>query len=434
MLTHGGLYPEFLSLLFSRQAMRFAVALALCCCAFAADRPLALQDVTIVDVQTSALHAHQNVVITAGKIASIGATIPASARIVPAHGKFLIPGLWDMHVHLWYPQNQLATYLAFGVTGVRDMGSDFTRTCEWRAAIESGKMPGPRIITPGPPVDGHASDDDKLPVIVARDAPEARQAFDKLWNMDVDFVKVLGGLSRDAYFALAEQARHWHVPLEGHIPDSVSAWDAIEARQHSIEHMFGVMKAVSNDPEAINFFEQCAIRGVRITPTLVLWQRMAHKDDERLKSDPRLKFVPEAIRKTWIESEDDADPEVRRQIDSVYRLVSLSTRTKVEILAGTDTGDPYTIPGATLHDELEQLVAAGMSPHQALEAATIAPARFLELDDEMGTIEKGKDADLVLLDANPLDDINNVRKISAVIARGRYFSRKDLDALLAARN
>ena len=94
------------------------------------------------------------------------------------------------------------------------------------------------------------------------------------------------------------------------------------------------------------------------------------------------------------------------------------------MLAGTDTGDPYTIPGATLHDELEQLVAAGLTPHQALEAATIAPARFLEWDDAMGTIERGKLADLVMLDANPLEDIRNTRKIAAVFARGQYFSRR----------
>lgn len=415
--------------------MRLLVAaLAVCSSAWAAERSIAIQDVTIVDVETAALHPHQTVVVSGGRIASIGRVTPANARLVAGRGQFLIPGLWDMHVHLWYPESQLSTYIAFGVTGVRDMGSDFTRTCEWRAAIEKGTMIGPRIITPGPAVDGRPPDDEKFPVFVARDAVEARKAFDQLWNMDVDFIRVLSGLSRDAYLALAEQARHWHVPLEGRIPDSISAWDAIEARQHSLEHLFGVMRSVSTDAEAIEFFEQCAIRGVRISPTLVRWQRMAHLSDEYLKNDPRLKYVPEAIRESWPALQDDADPQIRRQIEGIYRLVSLATRTKVEVLAGTDTGDPYTIPGATLDDELEQLVAAGMSPHQALQAATIAPARFLESEDQMGTIEKGKGADMVLLGANPLEDIRNVRRITGVFARGRYFSRKDLDGLLAAAN
>jgi imidazolonepropionase-like amidohydrolase len=416
--------------------MRFWVsALALCFPLLAAKPPVAIVDVTVVDILTAALHAHQTVVVSDDRISSVGARAPAGARIVSGRGKFLIPGLWDMHVHLWYAQNQLPTFVAFGVTGVRDMGSDFKRTSPWRDAIEKGTAVGPHILTSGPPVDGHASDDDKLPVVVAQNAKEARVAFDQLWNMNVDFIKVLSGLSRESYLALAEQARHWHVPFEGHIPTEVSAWDAIEARQRSLEHLFGVMKTVSTDAEAIDFFEQCAVRGVAIAPTLVLWQRMAHTDDQRLKTDVRLKYVNDSIRKSWPElKDDDEGAAYRKQIERIYRLVSLATRTRIEVLAGTDTGDPYTIPGATLHDELEQLVAAGMTPHQALQAATIVPARFLEWDEQMGTIEKGKVADLVMLDANPLEDIRNTRKIAAVFARGRYFSRRDLDALLTQNN
>ena len=407
------------------------VAMALTA-AIAATGATAIRDVTIVDVVSASLHPHMTVLIEKDRIAALGArvAIPAGARIVAGAGKFLIPGLWDTHVHLWYRQNQLPMFLAYGVTGVQDMGSDFTRTSAWREAIESGKAIGPRILTSGPPVDGSASDDTKLPVLVARTPEEARRAFDQLWNMDVDFIKVLSGIPRDAYFALAEQARHWHMRLEGHVPTSVTAWEAIEARQESLEHLFGVMKAVPDDQAALDFFEQCATRGIRITPTLVLWQRMAHVHDDALKHDPRLQYVPESIRRSWPELKDDGAG-IRRQIQGIYRLVGLSTRTKIQVLAGTDTGDPYTFPGATLHDELEQLVAAGMSPHQALQAATINPARFFEWDDSMGTIEKGKVADLVLLDANPLDDIRNTRKIRAVFSRGRYFSRKQLDDILA---
>ncbi len=408
--------------------MKFlAAALLLCLPGQAA---IAIQDVTVIDVFTAAVVPHRTVVIDGGHIASIGTTTPAGARIVSGRGKFLIPGLWDMHVHLWYPENQLPVYLAFGVTGVQDMGSDFERVSRWRAAIETGKAIGPRIITPGPPVEGRPSGDPKLPVLVARTPEEARAAFDQLWDMDVDFVKVLSGLSRDAYFALAEQARHWHMRLEGHVPASVTAFEAIDAHQRTLEHLFGVMKAVSTDAEALDFFEKCSVREVRITPTLVLWQRMAHTDDARLMSDPRLKFVPSSIRKTWPDLKDDNT--YKEQIKGIYRLTGLTTRTKVEVLAGTDTGDPWTIPGATLHDELEQLVAAGMSPHQALRAATLAPAKFFEEDDQMGSIEKGKRADMVMLDANPLDDIRNTRKIAAVFSRGKYYSRRSLDAILAS--
>ena len=152
--------------------------------------------------------------------------------------------------------------------------------------------------------------------------------------------------------------------------------------------------------------------------------------DEKLASDPRLKYMQASIRKSWPELKDDNT--YKEQIKGIYRLVGLATRTKVEVLAGTDTGDPWTIPGATLHDELEQLVAAGMSPHQALRAATVAPAKFFEMENDMGSIAKGKFADLVMLDANPLDEIRNTRKIAAVFARGKYYSRQNLDAILAS--
>src|SRR5262249_3213156 len=157
-------------------------------------------------------------------------------------------------------------------------------------------------------------------------------------------------------------------------------------------HLMGVTKAVSTDAEALKFFEECAIRGVRITPTLTMWRRTS-QDTER-----------------------------------IYRLVGLSTQTKGEVLAGTGTGGPGTTPGATLHDELEELVGAGMRPHQALRAATVAPAKFLGWDG--GSIEKGMPADLVLLSANPLEDIRNTRKIAGVFVRGRYLSRAKLDEIV----
>ena len=297
--------------------MRFLlVALVLCGPVLASKPPIAIVDITVVDVITAALHPHQTVLVSGDRITSIGAKAPVGARIVSGAGKFLIPGLWDMHVHLWYPQNQLPTFIAFGVTGVKDMGSDFRRTSAWRDAIEKGTAVGPHILTSGPPVDGQPSDDDKLPVIIAQNAREARAAFDQLWDLNVDFIKVLSGLSRDAYFALAEQARHWEVPLEGQIPTSVSAWDALEARQRSLEHLSGVIKSVSSDEEAIDFFEKCAVRGVAISPTLVLWQRMSHNHDEQLKTDVRLKYVPESIRNGWPELKDDDDgPSTRAQID-----------------------------------------------------------------------------------------------------------------------
>lgn len=392
----------------------------------------AIQDVTLIDVASGTARPHMTVVIDEGKISRIGPAasilLPASTRIVSGKDKFLMPGLWDMHVHLYYKQ-YLPLFVAFGVTGVQDMGSDFSKVSAWRDEIEKGSAIGPHIITSGPPVDGGASDDPKLPLIVARNADQARQAFDQLYKMDVDFIKVLTRLPRDAYFALAEQARHWDLRMVGHIPTSVTAQEAVEARQKSLEHMFGITKSVKNEDEARRFFERCTLTGTRVSPTLVLWLRMSHMDDTKLMNNPQLEVVPESIRKTWPDISEDSYS-LKIQVWRIYRLVWLAKQAKTEILAGTDTGDPYVVPGAALDDELEQLVEAGLSPREALEAATLAPARFFETDKEMGSIEKGKLADMVLLNGNPLDDIRNVRKVDAVFTHSRYYTRKDLDAIL----
>lgn len=393
---------------------------------------IAIQDVTVIDVASGTARPHMTVVIDEGKISRVGAAssiqISAATRVIAGKDKFLIPGLWDMHVHLYYKQ-YLPLFLAFGVTGVQDMGSDFAKVKIWRDEIEKGSTIGPRIVTSGPPVDGGPSEDPKLPLIVARNAEQGRQAFDQLYKMDVDFIKILSRLPRDAYFALAEQARHWDLRMVGHVPSNVTAQEAVEARQKSLEHMFGITKSVSTDEEAVRFFERCTLTGTRVSPTLVLWLRMSHIDDTKLMSDPQLAIIPASIRNAWPDISDDPIS-LKVQIWRIYRLVALAKRAKTEILAGTDTGDPYVIPGAALQDELEQLVEAGLTPREALEAATLAPARFFEAEKEMGSIEKGKLADLVLLGANPLDDIRNVRKVEGVFSHGRYYARKDLDGLL----
>jgi len=375
--------------------------------------PLVIQDVTVIDVAAGAAQSHRTVVIDGELISlvapSAGASIPKGARIVSGSGKFLMPGLWDMRVHLapipnagdQNPNgaNPLPLFLASGVTGVQDVGSDFKQVSAWRDAIRAGNAAGPQVLTSGPAVTGDSASEDGSPVIVARNPAEARKAFDQLWDMNVDLVSVLPGLSPDSYFAIAEQARHWDLRVVGDLPGSISALNVFQSRQQTLDHLSGLLATVSNEPEAIDFFDRCALMGIRMLPVLGHWRRMA----------------------------DDGDEKSKNQIERIYRLVSLMTRTKVEILAGSDAGESGARPGTSLHDELEQLVAAGLAPHQALQAATLAPVRLIGWQDSLGTIEPGKVADLVLLNADPLADVKNTRKIAGVFARGRYFSRKDLD-------
>jgi imidazolonepropionase-like amidohydrolase len=351
-----------------------------------------IRDVTVIDVTGAPAAQHQTVVIRGDRIAAIGDAqkiqVAADAVVTSGAGKYAIPGLWDMHVHLWDDKNVLPEYVQRGITGVRDMGSNFERTKRWRAAIESGSAVGPHVVTCGTPLNGQPSTEPKLPVLVVLTPDDARSNFDRLDFMGVDFIKVLSDLPREAYFALAERSRHGHKPFAGHLPKNVTAEEAVEARQSSIEHLFGF--PVSDEGRSRAVLAQCAMFGTRIVPTLTLYRRMAAEDKDAADALPKVDAV------------------VRRARDA-----------GAAIMAGTDTGDPGTIPGVTLHDELDLLVRAGLTPMEALRSATYEPARFLGREKVQGTLKPGMLADVVLLDGNPLEDIRNTRRVAAVWVRGR---------------
>jgi imidazolonepropionase-like amidohydrolase len=391
---------------------------------------VAIRDATLIDGTGHAPQRHCTLIIRGDRIAAIGPSrttrIPKNARVIEARGKFLIPGLWDMHVHLWDKQNVLPLYIAHGVTGVRDMGSDFTRVSAWRRAIEAGQAIGPHIITAGPAVGGEASVDAKLPVLVVKTPEEARRAYDQLEAMGVDFLNVAASLPRDSYIALAERARHWDMNFAGHFGSGVSPLEAVNARQNSIEHMSGELKL--SDDEDRKLFRQSAMFATRQVPTLTMWQRRAGVAVERRMNDPRMREVPPAIRSTWpkpqqeIQRASSADAvATRSQLDLLRKRVRMMKECGVEIVAGTDTGDSWTAPGTTLDDELGLLVDAGLTPMEALRSATALAAKLIGWDEGAGVLKTGYAADLVLLDADPLTNIANVAKVSGVAIRGRYF-------------
>lgn len=374
--------------------------LLLACCFAAAlsdAATFAIRNVTVIDGTGAAPALHQTILVHGDHITAIGpersVRIPDGAAVTEGSGKYAIPGLWDMHVHLWNQENVLPEYAVQGITGVRDMGSDFARTSAWRAEIESGKATGPHVITCGSPLDGQASTEPKLPVMVVTTGEDGRLAYDRLDFMGVDFIKVLTGMPRDAYFGMAERSRHWGKPFAGHLPKDVTAEEAVEARQSSIEHMFGF--PVTDERRSLALLARCAMLGTRIVPSLTLWRRMAAED-----------------------------PKLAPQLPKMDLLVRRAKESGVSILAGTDTGDPGTTPGVTLHEELALLVSAGLTPMEALRAATAEPAIFLHREHSLGTLKPGMVADIVLLDANPLDDIRNTRRLSAVWTRGRLVHRR----------
>jgi imidazolonepropionase-like amidohydrolase len=428
-----------------------------------------LDGVTVIDVESGRAQAGLTVIVEGERIAEVGRRptlrVPPGARVVDAAGKFLIPGLWDMHVHTafgdWFPGARdvaLPLFVANGVTGVRDMGGDLDALVEWRRAIGQGSIVGPRMVISGPMLDGPQP---RFPSSVAIATPEdGRRAVRDLKARGVDFIKLQSLIPRDAVFAIADEAKKAGIPFAGHVPDAVRASEMSEAGQKSFEHLIGVFEGSSareddflkGDKSPGRFlaaFDEARLGALATRlarnrtwqcPTLA-WERGGNLIEERdLEHDPLAKYAPASWKNgTWKRFKEQVTGEFnvddlktrKRFVAKELEVVAALHRAGVPFLAGTDTvAGVYIFPGFSLHDELAVLVKAGFTPLEALRTATLGPAEYLSMSDRLGRVEKGKLADLVLLDANPLDDIANTRKIRAVVAAGRYFSREDLDALL----
>jgi len=400
--------------------------------------------------------------------------MPEGSQVVDATGKFLIPGLWDMHVHPT-EKEYLPLFIANGVTGVRVMWGR-PKHHEWRKAIEAGQMLGPHLAIASPLVDGPKPYWDGSISVASETA--ARQVVTKAKQDDADFVKVYEFLPRDLYFAIADEAKKQAIPFEGHVPLSVSAEEASNAGQKTFEHLIGVLPAcsthsdellkgqqadlaedlVSKKPKfwgpnakqsrqmmldsyspdkAAALFALLKRNGTWQCPTLTLLHMFGFGDNPAFLNDPRLKYMPQVIRAFWDPAAIDGKhtPEdfahMKKEFQKDLEVVGGMQKSGVGILAGTDTPNPFSFPGFSLHDELGFLVQAGLSPAEALQAATLNPARFLGREKDLGTVENGKLADLVLLDANPLDDIANTKRIAAVVYRGKLYPRASLDEMLA---
>lgn len=435
-----------------------------------ADNPLVINNVTVVDVRTGALLTDQTVILERNHIASVGpsksAKHPRNAQSVNGHGCYLIPGLWDMHVHLvfgdWFPGARditLPMLIANGVTDVRDMGSELDVVQDWRNEIEAGSLLGPRIFTSGPMLDGPKP---RFPSSLAITTPEdGRRAVGELKRRGADFIKLQSLIPREAVFAIADEAKKQDIAFEGHVPDAVKASEMSEAGMKSFEHLIGIFEGsspneedflkggktekkflVTHDPaRAAALARLLAKNQTWQCPTMV-WERGGNlMDATDFAKDGRARYAPAGWKNiTWKRFTDEilqgygADDLATRKkfIDKELEVVQLMHKAGVPFLAGTDTPPGvYIFPGFSLHEELQRFVAAGFTPLEALQTATLNPARFWGMEEQIGTIEKGKLADLVLLNANPLEDISNTQKIAAVFVNGHYYSGKDLDKMLA---
>jgi imidazolonepropionase-like amidohydrolase len=452
----------------------------------AGDEPqvLAIAHATVIDPATGSVRADQTVVIAGGLVQRV---VPSanyqpekSARIIEARGKYLIPGLWDMHVHIagisadpnWSKNVILPLLIAQGVTGVRDMGGDLRVLLSWKQDIEAGKLLGPHIFAGGPMiVPSGKKTPEQWPVATTE---EARVAVRELKQQGADFIKIISVPSREIFFAIAEEADKQKIPFVGHVPLAVTAAEASDAGMRSIEHIVysnlsldcsmkekelraALPEARKNHDEAstgrilteaVNTYspnKAAALwttlkkNGTWVTPTLVSIEAQTPqaKTPEEQAIDPRLEFVPESLRKEW----DPRDPKNRaseedqkwwaNQFANDTRLTAEMHKAGVSLLAGSDSLDRFVFPGFALHQELALLNQQGFTPLQALRAATSDAAKFLGRQGEFGVIANGARADLVLLNENPLEKISNTTRIAAVIRDGVYLDRAALDKLLS---
>ncbi|MEP7383696.1 MAG: amidohydrolase family protein [Gemmatimonadota bacterium] len=443
--------------------------------------PIAITHATIIDVATGRLATARTVIVSDNRITAVTpdakATIPPGARVVDATGKFVIPGLWDMHVHATGPGIDrlfLPVLAANGITGVRDMWGRFAWYDSARAMVARGALVAPRIVGSGHLLDGS-------PAIWpgstgVKDADEARRVVDSLASGGAAFIKVYSRLTPEEFRAAAQEATRRGLPFAGHVPSLVSVGEASDLGMKSIEHLQMLTNACSRDEDAmraeytaayaspkgwdsagvvgraqvrrmVDTFDPVRCRalaarlvrnGTWMVPTLTVLRSVAFLDDTTLAADPRLAYIPRWFSGGWNPKADfrfrmltPADWALRKEVFAEQeRIVTLLHRAGVPFMAGTDLSNPYIYPGFSLHEELRNFVAAGFTPLEALQSATRNPARYLQATDSLGAVAPGMLADLVVLDANPLDDISNTERVFAVVLDGKLLDHDMRQQLL----
>lgn len=445
-----------------------------------------IRNVAVVDVETGTIWRGRDVVLRDGRIASVGPAEPPrpndSLITIDGTGKYLMPGLWDMHTHSLRlsPQYMHPLFIANGVTGVRDMSGcmsepDSFFACiddrnGWNEATRDRSGLSPRYVLQSSfQINGGNEVPDGYPEFFkARNAEEVRRLVAFYRQSGADFLKTYSELSPDAYRTLADEARKQGLTLAGHRPLGVSLEDMLAAGQHSVEHPRLFLQECHTGAARIRALpdplaaydaelgwrlidehdrERCAdLMGSMAgsdtwwTPTLQVLQMGALAGDEAFRADARLRYVPFLFKKfMWMPDADraagqPADASGRELYATQYQMalghVDEAHSAGVKILLGTDAGDTYVFPGFGVHDELVELVRAGLSPAEAIRSGTLDAAIFSGMEDDFGSIAIGKAGDLILLDANPLEDVRNTQRIAGLFFNGQFFDRSALDELL----
>lgn len=408
--------------------------------------------VNVISMDGDRVLEDYSVIIKDARIVGIGprdsTSLSAEATLIDGTGKYLIPGLADMHVHLMNQEfvsallktddpiqpieNMLYLYLANGVTTVRVMAG-YPELLTLRDAIARGDVLGPRLIVTTPMFDG------KKPIWPAplslpiSNAETARRAVQKAKADGYDMIKVYTFLGRDAYDAVIEEAKKVNLKVVGHVPIAVGQKHALESGQDEITHVEEYWRFTRDysDEVVARFTEVTAKSGVWFSPTLTTY-RDQMSDGETVMNRPENRYLDPLILEFWatrtlganLSEKAKARMEKQAQILASFmeRLVKSMYTAGVPLMTGTDALNPMAVPGFSLHSELEEFVNIGIPNDETLRAATTGPAEFMEETGEWGAVATGSHADLVLLNANPLENIKNTKRIEGVMVRGRWLT------------
>ena len=394
----------------------------------------------------------------------------ASARLGANH-RLAMPGLWDMHVHfrggdtlIQENQNLLPLFLAYGVTTVRDAGGDITPSVlAWRKAIRAGQLDGPDIFTSGPKLDGaNPAWPGSIPITTAEDISPA---LDSLEMLGVDYIKTYdGSLTTEMYYEIVRQTEERGLKITGHMPFDASILEAADLGLDGTEHLYYAMTAASPvrdslralgkgfgslpayietyDPQlAEEAFETLGAREFYATPTLHVGHTIANLHQADHSSDPLLAFMGPGIQQTYerrVRGAQNASPEQqqrRTRMEGIFQsMVAPMRQAGINILAGSDCGpyNSYVYPGASLQEELILLVEAGLTPREALEASIINGPKFFQLSDAYGSLASGKVANLILLDRNPLENMENIRSINTMVKGAKVYDQEKMQVMMDA--
>lgn len=420
---------------------------------------LVIKNVTLIPMPGETLKTSVDVSVSNSKISSIqntGNDIDAKT-VIDGTDKFLIPGLFDMHVHC-HDDSFFPLFLANGVTAIRDTGNDQENIFERKQKVNSGQVLGPRMYIAGPIIEGEPPLWDGFKVVT--DEEQARKAVQELKAKGVDFIKVYHTLPKNLLEAVLNEAKKQELTTTGHLSEEVGLIEALELGQNGIEHMDDITtrvskiksrEATSKEYEGWRVFTDIIIdqakvaelqtalkqHGTYICPTLILSDKMSRLSDyANLRREYGVDYLVSYADIDWNPSHPESAPSIRNlkplYFDN-YRLIHQANMQLLNsltfddnILAGSDTPNPFLVPGFSLLDELELLVEAGLKPHQALEAATYNAAKSLGSLHELGSIAENKIANMALLNSNPLDNISAVRAIVGIVLNGDYLPNNEL--------